>query len=287
MKTRLNTISLILLCLPSLVSAQELAKHFRHEHKSKNFAFHYNDEITTVQSLAKFSDGFIEFIDREFFKARFTYPIHVYVLKDRESFKEFLIKKAGVSDPPNWGIYLSKIGSFVTYEGSGYGTFAHEIMHPLVRVNLRHAPLWADEGIPSFFEKSFGYWEGNRLNLRVGYQNPWRIRALGQALLSLDLESIVKSNKDYGTSEKRMVSVFLYKHGKLHDYIRLVQANKKNGYDTFIEAAFKKRMNRLVPFWKEYLKEVESQRTKILQIPASDIFGTKEEYEAFSKRRGL
>lgn len=83
---------------------------------------------------------------------------------------------------PGWGIYLPKIKSFVTYEGSGYGTFAHEIMHPLLRANLSATSYWADEGAPSFFEKSFGYWEENNLILQFGFQNPWRVRGMGKGL---------------------------------------------------------------------------------------------------------
>jgi len=250
MNGKMKILCLVLLLLPGLASGQKLAKHFKNEHKSKYFVFHYNDEIASAQPLARFSDGFIDVINREFFKAEFNYPIHVYVLKDRDAFKDFLVKHAGVTDPPNWGIYLSRIGSFVTYEGSGYGTFAHEIMHPLVRTNLRHAPLWADEGIPSFFEKSFGYWNGDKLILQMGFQNPWRISQMGSGILSLDLESIVKAKKDYGTSEKRMVSVFMHQHGRLHEYLNLVRANRKNGYSTYLEATFDKPMNQLVPLWR-------------------------------------
>lgn len=271
----------------SPVAAQELAKHFKNEHKSKYFVFHYNDDVTRAKLLADFSDGFIDVINREFFEAKFNYPIHVYVLKDRNSFTSFLTEKAKVADPPSYGIYFPGIRSFVTYEGSGYGTFAHEIMHPLVQTNLNRLPRWADEGIPSFFEKFFGYWSQNKLILRFGFNNPWRIRQMGQKVLSLDLESIVKGNQDHSTSEQRMVSVFLYQHGKLKKYMELVSSNRKNGYNTFIEAAFEKRMSQLIPEWKQYLQEVNNRRFQILSIPVSDIFDSKEQYERFMKARSL
>jgi hypothetical protein len=278
-----KTLCLALLLLPCPVTGQELAKHFKNEHKSKYFVFHYNDDVTRAKPLAEFCDGFIDVINREFFKAKFNYPIQVYVLKDRNSLKSFLTEKVGVTDPPDWGIYFSRIRSFVTYEDSGYGTFAHEIMHPLVQVNLSSAPLWADEGIPSFFEKFFGYWSENKLVLQLGFHNPWRIRQMGQKVLSLDLESIVKAKQDHGTSEKRMVSVFLYQHGKLKEYMKLAGSNRKNGYSTFIEAAFKKPMPQLIPEWRKYLQEVYNRRYQILFIPSSNIFDSKEQYERFMK----
>jgi hypothetical protein len=61
------------------------------------------------------------------------------------------------------GVFLYKYNLFATYEDSGLGTFAHEIMHPLVERNLKDRPEWAIEGIPTFFEKFYGYWRGDEL----------------------------------------------------------------------------------------------------------------------------
>lgn len=276
-----------LLLLPGSVTGQGLAKNFKNEYKSKYFVFHYNDDVTRAKPLAKFSDGFVDAIDREFFKTKFNYPIHVYVLEDRESLKSFLVEKAWVAEPPGLGIYLPRIKSIVTCESSGYGTFAHEIMHPLIQTNLDRAPFWTIEGIPSFFESFFGYWERDKLVLRYGFHNPWRIAQMGKSILSLDLESIVKGRKDYSTSEKMMVSLFLYKQGKLKEYIKLVSTNRRGSYDTFIEAAFKDRMFRIVPKWKDYLNQVYNSRNQISRIPFSEVFDSKELYERFMKFRGL
>ncbi|MFC1604668.1 hypothetical protein ACFL5F_06535 [Planctomycetota bacterium] len=264
-----------------------MAKHFKNEHKSEYFVFHYNDDVTRAKPLAEFCDGFIDVINREFFEAKFKYPIHVYVLKDRDSYKSFLTKMEMLAESQSAGVYLTGIDSFVTYEDVGYGTFAHEIMHPLVRVNLGIGPLWTVEGIPSFFEMFFGYWSRNKLVLRFGFHNPGRIWQMGEKILSLDLESIVKAKQNYGTSERWMVSQFLYQHGKLKEYMKLVGSHRKNGYGTFIEAAFKKRMFRIIPEWETYLHEVYNRRDQIFRIPKSEIFNSKEQYERFMKAKGL
>jgi hypothetical protein len=139
----------LLLSVPAASAVPDFGRNFKNELKTRYFVFHYGDEVTTAKDLARLSDGFIGLVDRSFFKAQFNYPIHAYVLRDRTSFKEFLRTKAGVKDPPDFGIYWPEQRCFVTYEGSGFGTFAHEIMHPLVRANLPYAPSWADEGLPS------------------------------------------------------------------------------------------------------------------------------------------
>src|SRR5262249_4571125 len=96
---------------------------------------------------------------------------------------------------------------FARYEDSGLGTFAHEIMHPLVERNLRDRPPWAIEGIPSFFEKFYGYWRDGELVVNWGFQNPWRIKELGANLARLDLPTILAATAGgEKESEQRLVS---------------------------------------------------------------------------------
>ncbi len=138
---------------------------------------------------------------------------------DARGVPTYLRNDLKIADPPAFGIYLGQAKAFVTFVSSGLGTFAHEIMHPLVERNLPKRPPWADKGIPSFFEKFLGYWDGDRLVLRFGYQNPWRIETLGDQIDRLDLRAILhRKTNDYGTSRNsdlRMVSVFLWRTGKL------------------------------------------------------------------------
>lgn len=276
-----------LLLLPRPVTGQGLEKHFKNEHKSEYFVFHYNDDVTRIKSLAEFCDVFIDVIDTEFFKANFKYPIHAYVLKDRDSYKSFLAEMEMFAQKQTEGLFLTGMDSFLTYEDAGYGTFAHEIMHPLARVNLVSAPPWTQEGIPAFFEMFFGYWSRNKLVLRFGFHNPWRIWQMGEKILSLDLESIVKAKQDYGTSEKWMVAQFLHKHGKLKEYMKLAGSHRKNGYSTFIETAFNKRMFRIIPEWEKFLHDVYNSRDQIFRIPKSEIFDSKKQYDRFMKAKGL
>jgi hypothetical protein len=282
-----KTLCFAILLLPSPVTGQGLEMHFKNEYKSEYMVFHYNDDVSRAKDLAEFCDGFIDVINTEFFKANFKYPIHAYVLKDRDSYKSFMKKMEMFAQTQTAGIFLTGMDSFVTYEDAGYGTFAHEIMHPLVRVNLGSAPPWTVEGLPGFFEMFFGYWSRNKLVLRFGFHNRWRIWQMKEKILSLDIESIVKAQGDHGTSEMWMVSQFLHKHGKLKEYIKLVGSHIKIGYSTFIEAMFKKRLFRIIPEWETYLYEVYNSRDQIYRIPQSDIFDSKEQYESFMKANGL
>jgi hypothetical protein len=277
----------LLLATSTANAVPAFTRDFKNELKTRYFVFHYGDDITTAKDIARFSDGFIGVVERQFFKPKFQYPIHAYILRDRTSFKTFLRARAGIEAPPNFGIYLSSLRCFVTFEDSGFGTFAHEIMHPLVRANLPHTPTWADEGLPSFFEKGFGYWNGQDMVLHLGYQNPWRIEELGDRLNSLALKDIVTASERYGTSEKRLVSVFLYSQGRLKAFIDLVQRNRKNGYGTFIEAAFNRRFSEIQPLWSAYLRDILADRKAVLRIPPTEVLGTRDAFTGFMRTHNL
>lgn len=234
---------------------------------------------------ATFSDMFVELVDREFFRVKTRFPIQVFVLEDRERFKSFLQAVFGVAMPPEFGIYLPEAGAFVTYDGSGLGTFTHEIMHALVEESLLQRPAWAMEGIPAFFEKFYGYVQNGRLQVQWGYQNPWRIEQLGPALKNLKLIRIV--NGSQSTSEKRLVSVFLHRRGKFKRFLELVQADDRRGYRTRLEAAFEKPLNEIENDWQRYLQEIENNRQQIMRLPSSHIYDTPEQYRQFAARFGL
>ncbi len=271
-------------------SEKNYLDHFPHHKKTKYFHFYFRLNEKKVIETAKFTDQFIEIINKEFFNVDFEYPITALVLEDRGKFQDFLRKAFKIKNPPSFGIYLPKHKLFATYEGSGLGTFTHEILHPLVDKNLKKRPVWAKEGIPAFFEKFYGYWEGDQVVVSWGYQNPWRIEVLGDNLPRLDLESIIRSRNyqtKYRQSDLRIVSMFLWDHGKFKKFLKLIAAGEKNGYQTFFEAAFDKKLKDIIPLWEKYLKDVYSKRDNIKKIPPSTILRNRLEFERFMTFFGL
>jgi len=181
----------LLLLTPIVAFAQPYLNEFPFHQQTKYFDFRFKRNSERIKTIARFADGFIGVINRDFFPAGFDYPVRVLVLEDRASFQNCLRQQFSIANPPNFGIFLYQSNLFATYEDSGLGTFAHEIMHPLVERNLKDRPVWAIEGIPTFFEKFYGYWEDDRLTVNWGYQNPWRIEMLGTNLVQLDLKGII------------------------------------------------------------------------------------------------
>src|SRR5262249_30089421 len=157
---------------------------------TRYFDFHYERNFTRIDEMARFADGYIGIINRDFLKAEFDYPIQVYVLADQKRFEEFAHRELSVPGPAGFGMYLYSRKLLATYEDSGLGTFTHEAFHAFVEKDLANHPAWADEGIPTFFEKFYGYWNNDDLVLFWGFQNPWRIEALGTDLTHLNLAEI-------------------------------------------------------------------------------------------------
>jgi len=284
-----------LLLLPAFAFTQDYLDQFPHRKQTEYFDFRYRSNSPRVAEIARFGDGFIKFVNRDFFKADFDYPIRVLVLEDRARFKEFIRREFQDNDPPDFGIYFSKHKLFATFEDSGLGTFAHEIMHPLVERNLRDRPEWAVEGIPTFFEKFYGYWTNDALVVQWGFQNPWRIYQLATNLTQLDLKQIISykaQRSAYGQlqhneSKQRMVSVFLWQQGRFKRFLQLIATREKNGYPTYFEAAMEMPIERILPIWQDYLNNVATKRSEIMTLPGSTIFNSQAAFRGFAMNYGL
>lgn len=269
---------------------RDFSRDFPNELKSRYFIFRYQRAAWDAASFARFADAFVDLVNRDFIKVGFAYPIEVLVLPDRETFQAYLRSEFKVSNPPGFGIYLPHLKLFATYEKSGMGTFAHEIMHPLVERNLPDRPAWAVEAIPSFFEKFYGYYDSTGLKVQWGYQNPWRIHALGVKLASIDLEKLVNAPPPpdgYNQSELRLVSVFLWQQGKLPRFLQLVAARSHAGFPTYFEATMELPMKDIVPLWKSYLNDLVYRRAELLRLPASEVFATRDTFVGFIREHGL
>jgi hypothetical protein len=262
---------------------QKFVSQFPLRKQTQYFDFRYKRDSFRISDIVRFDDAFIKLVRRDFFKADFDYPIRAFVLEDQHRFEEFVQNELHVPGPAGFGSYLYSDKLFATYETSGLGTFTHEILHPLVERNLPSRPPWAEEGIPTFFEKFYGYWKGDELVLFWGFQNPWRIEELGTNLTNLDLTAIISDQDPSGRlravgrseSQLRMVSLFLWEQGRFRRFLRLIAARDKRGYASYFEAAMEMPLEKIIPLWQSYLQEVAQRRTEVLSLPLSTVFESK------------
>jgi hypothetical protein len=281
--------------LPAIAFSQDFTGQFPYHKKTEYFDFYYLRDSPRIPEITRFADGFVQLVNRDFFNTDFDYPIRVLVFEDRAQYKQFLTQQLHIADPPNFGIYIYRNKFFATYEDSGLGTFAHEILHPLVEKNLKGRPQWAMEGIPTFFEKFYGYWRNGELVTYWGYQNPWRIQQLGTNLTQLDLKQIIAEDGwsadfnwvEHNESSCRMASVFLWQQGRLKRFLTLIATHDKAGYPTYFEAAMEMPVEKIIPLWQDYLNDVTTRRTKILHLPASSIFDDGTAFTNFVKANDI
>lgn len=252
---------------------------------SRYFAYFSDLPADLTKGYAELSDAFVDEVNANFFPVENRFPLTAVVLKDRDAFHAFLGREVGVTSPPGFGIYLSAVNAFISYHGAGIGTFTHEIMHPLVDESLPARLPWAAEGIPAFVEKFFAHVERGRVQFIWGFQNPWRIRELGSRLTTLDLRTIIY--RSTSTSEKRLISMFLFEQGKWKEFLSRIKQNNRQQFRTFVEAAMGKRFDDLEVLWRDYLDKVASQRESISQIPNSALFRTEREMREYMSRYGL
>ncbi len=280
---------MVLMLFFGCTGSQNSGTQFPFNQQTKYFNFHYQRNSATVAGTIRFSDGFVDIVKRDFFKADHGYPIQVFICQDEHEFDQFLHHDLEIPDPSDYGIYLFSRKLLATYEDSGLGTFTHETLHPLLEENIPTTPAWTIEGIPTFFEKFYGYWNGNKLVLYWGYQNPWRIRQLGPHLTRLDLNAIVSENggSEQDESQLRMASVFLWQQGKFRRLLRLVATNDRQGYPTYFEAAMGMPMDKIIPIWHSYLDSVNQHRAEVLSLPPSTVFSNETDFNTFVKEHGI
>lgn len=234
---------------------------------------------------ASLCDSFLNYVDQNYCHLTGKYPMTACLFKDQETYSKFVRIVLGETDPIyfGYGFYSGSSNTFYSWDGSGVGTMTHEIMHKVCFDEKLLRELWAREGIPTFFEKLYGYRQNDNLVLSIGYHNPWRIEALGDDLLKQDIAAIYTRAKGEGEDEsaERLISMFLYERGQLKDYLAISKSGNLKGFNTYLEAALGKSFDQIRPEWRAYIKQIYKNRAEIENLPLSQVFATREEFLRF------
>ena len=85
-------------------------------------------------------------------------------------------------------------------------------------------------------------------------------------------------------SSSRPGLLFLYRHGKWKTFLDLIRGGEKNGYATFVEAAFLQRLRELEDNWRAYLQDTYARRNQIYRLPTSRFFPSRQEFLEFERQ---
>jgi len=163
----------------------------------------------------KFSDTFKKLVGT---KADLNKELKIVIFDSKSTYNN----KFSVSGL--FGHYHSSGKTIYTYKNSGAGTLYHELAHHYIRVVYgENIPLWFDEGLASYFEKTVG---GG-----FGYTN-WRLPILKKGLKKgkyIELGNVLdgtQSDDRFFLAEVRHFFVFLDHLGVMEEFLVRIKKRK-------------------------------------------------------------
>ena len=234
-------------------------------------------------------DSFLGYIDHNFCRLTGQYPMRACIFHDQATYNKYVLEVLHQPIPAYYGMYIGRLNTFLSWDGAGIGTMTHEIMHKVCIDQGLIQEKWAHEGIPTFFEKLYGYEDAGQLVVSMGYQNPWRIKQMGAKILEQNLSDIISRATAGGEDEsaQRLVSVFLYQHAALKKYCDLSISRRKHGFSTYLEAALGKTFKQIEPEWVEYIRTIYKNKPLIEKLPGSQIFLNKKDLERYAVENNI
>jgi len=243
-----------------------------------------------LERYSRLVEGFANYVSTNVCNLQGEYPALLFILHDKASEQYFLKDRMDFTRGVH-GVFITDKNSVVTYDGAGVGTLLHEVMHKFL-YNTKAHDFWADEGIPSFFERFYGYLykDGQdapqNLFLQTGYPDAGSQFWMRITKRTLKLSQIVSSARyaDPGNEDaQRLVALFLNSQHKLKRFLELTFNASRGKYKYFIEAVFDKPLSELNPLFDDYLASLNKNQETLDKLPPSEIFDSKEDFDQFVK----
>ena len=201
----------------------------------------------------------VEMIKQDYFERDPLHIIDVWLFKGKESYEKHCQLLFGLKPHTPYGYYSSRDRALVMNIDTGGGTLVHEIVHPFIEANFASCPAWFNEGLASLFEQS------RSQNGHIKGSTNWRLRGLQLAI-----------------NDNRVPA-----------FEKLCSTTTREFYDgastNYAQARylcyFLQEQNKLVRFYHEFVKNVETDPTgfQTLQgvLNRRDMVQFKKEWEAF------
>ncbi len=221
--------------------------------------------------LADFAIGFLRHVDTEYLPLGDSYAstVKIVLYPDQAAFQARMRSLRTVQPPPQFAWYDPLRRQIHSPAGVNPGYLAHELMHPVVETQLPARARWAAEGIPLFFEQFTATRRGGRWHWRgFGEHSPERIRALGDTIPDINLRFTLQQRQmryHNAQSEVRMLVIYLWQRGRFREFLQLVGADRRNGFDSHFEAALQSHLETIEADWRRWLQAVHDARDTLAQ----------------------
>jgi len=206
----------------------------------------------------------VEHLEADFFAARPTRVLDVYLFRDAESYEDGVKRLTGDAPSTPYGFYSRAQNGMFMNIGTGGGTLVHEIVHPYVEADFPDAPPWLNEGLGSLFEQS-----ASRDGHIVGLTN-WRLgglkRAISEnrvptfkALTHLDDDAFYGDDSGVNYAASRYLLYYLQEQGKLRELytaFRGARTKDPSGYTTLVATLGDPDMAKFEGSWRAYVAKL-------------------------------
>jgi hypothetical protein len=110
-----------------------------------------------IQEIIDGVNNVYEFFDRVlFFDIYKTVPVNILVLKDTESYYQYLVEKTGRKPTPSYGVYYRAENQIIVYIQDNreltFNTIKHEVAHAIIDTIIPYSPAWLNEGLAEQME---------------------------------------------------------------------------------------------------------------------------------------
>lgn len=206
----------------------------------------------------------VSMLEHDFFDARPTSILDVYLFRDAKSYESGVRTLTGELPSTPYGFYSSTYGGLFMNIATGGGTLVHEIVHPYVEADFPDAPPWLNEGLGSLFEQS-----ADRDGHIVGLTN-WRLAGLQKAieqdtvptfrsLTQLDAAAFYGDDAGVNYAAARYLLYYLQQKNLLHTFYQQFRASRRDdpsGYSILEKVLGEKDMQDFQDRWQAYVSKL-------------------------------
>lgn len=272
----------------------DLSKNFANRVLSKHFYFISNECATRLVYYATFSESFSNLLSEYFGESTpgASLRTQVLALPNRQILAEYakkfdIAKSNSLSTDELIGLFDKDKNVILVDCSKTYFPMAYCLAERSLLSTIKNPEPWATKGIPSLFSRTYAYYDDKepcRLRAHFGYQIYWQLRTLKHPFSKISLTEILDMKPESVNQAKaHLLAVFLYINKKLPAYLSLAKAEQKNGFTTYVEAAFQQKREDLEAKWIEYLKSVEASENEIKELPTVDVCDDSAEFASFKK----
>jgi hypothetical protein len=193
--------------------------------------------------LAVLIDRVMNWIVPKLKAAYFSKPLKartvIWLLKNRESYKNFVQKYGPPSYLENSGYFSPKKNEIIVDSSHCYGILAHEMVHAFIASNFPSCPAWFNEGLASLYNNCDE--EGEIVGVPDRNLSELQSAILAQSILSfealcaLEKREFYHFDKDRYYAQAKYLCYYLQQEGLLKKYFRSFQENHRldpTGYNT-------------------------------------------------------